>query len=220
MSPVPFLPSRSPPLFMVGDSGGCLEKLAGGDEEKEQTDADTQKSIDKKGRSGGWIGDKGSQEDDEEIAKSACKEPKTGDDAFEVFAGSGVGIFETGCTDENFGKGENKVRNALPEDGELVAGIEEELDSGDTGVGETGEDDSAAHAAQRRRPTTDARVDEQSDDGYRDHDDERIHALHFFGAEGEVHCGRIGENEGLHLFALEHPAGHRLVKEAPEGDDS
>lgn len=173
---------------MIFQRGG-FEEITRGDKEEDQPDDKTQAGVNKEGGCGGRISDKCSESDDEEIAEGAGKEPETRDEAFQIFPSGSVGVLESGGADENFREGEDEVGNTLPENGELVTGVEGKLDSCDTDIGDAGKYDTTAHATQWSCPLTDAGINKQSHNRYENHDDERIETLHFFGAEGKVHLG-------------------------------
>ena len=156
---------------------------------------------------------------DQEVAQRARKKPEAGDNALEIGTGGGVRVFKTGGADEDFGNGEEEVGDALPEDGKRGAGVKQSLDESNGKIGYAGEDDAAAHAAQGRSPAPYAWVDEKSDNRDEDHHKKRIDALHLFRAENKTKVFCMDEDEWLHFFSLEHPAGHRLVEEAPKRDN-
>ena len=98
-----------------------LEIGAGGDIEEDEADAEGHAAIENEGTDTGEVINQRGKEYDKEVAQSAGEQPEAGNDALEVLAGCGVGIFKACGAHQDFRKGEQEVGDTLPEDAEVVA---------------------------------------------------------------------------------------------------
>ena len=195
-----------------------LEIGAGGDIEEDGADAEGHAAIENEGTDTGGVINQRGKEYDKEVAQSAGEQPEAGNDALEVLAGGGVGIFKTRGAHQDFRKGEQEVGDTLPEDAEAKPGVNEVLQRGYCRIGDACHEDAQTHALERGAPASDVGVDVERDQRHKNHDEQRVEALHFLGAEAELDVA-AAQVDALHFLALQYPGGGGLVIQAPEGDN-
>ena len=179
----------------------CFEVGTAGDEEEDESDAEGHAAVEDEGVDSGRVVHQRGEEYDEEVTQGAGEQPEAGDDALEVLACSGVGVFQTGGAYEDFGEGEQEVGDALPEDAELGPGVEFLLQGCHGSIGDAGQQYAHAHAFERCAPASDVWVYEECDQGDENHDEQGIEALHFLCSEAEFDVAPA-QVDALHLLAL------------------
>ncbi len=148
----------------------------------------------------------------EEIAEGDRQQEDRHDERLHASWRLGVRELQRDDRHENLRSGEDYIGEDLPENRGCLAGVDALLDPGDQGKGAGHQEEARADFSERGEldPAFHRRVEQESEDGDEDQDQEGVCGLDLRGQKGKA------QNLAIHVLSLEDPGRSGLVKEGPE----